>query len=294
MAMADVPSIAPSLARLDRADESIVNLATELPAFIESDPYDAVVERDDSNPLVYTITITDVRTIPLWLRVLAGEIAHHLRSAFDLLVYQLLLAQRVTDEKRLSLCAFPVRLAFDAKAPKEVQKYEDFMRRKIGGVSPESEERLRSFQPHLSETPAQHFLAQIDSLDNTDKHRLLLALVSGVDVSRSMYVDGISPPVPMPPDSYLPLHAGQVVKVEFPRPPDAVKLPFRPAGHGRRTGESLRKACRARASASQPLSAAGDQVLCPRVLTAVAGMCGTGRSPIRSPSLPGSPADQPA
>jgi hypothetical protein len=39
---------------------------------------------------------------------MAGEVAHHLRSALDLLVYQLLLSINVTDPKRLETCAFPM------------------------------------------------------------------------------------------------------------------------------------------------------------------------------------------
>ena len=89
---------------------------------------------------------------------------------------------KVIDDKRLRECAFPVVTKLDTTDPKKVKEYEVLMRRKIHGIPSGPSRLIRNLQPHLMTDPSSHFLAQIDDLDNTDKHRLLLALVSGVDV----------------------------------------------------------------------------------------------------------------
>jgi hypothetical protein len=54
---------------------------------------------------VRAFVITSVMDIPARPRIIAGEIAHHLRASLDLLAYQLLRKAGITDEKRLRACS---------------------------------------------------------------------------------------------------------------------------------------------------------------------------------------------
>jgi hypothetical protein len=209
--MSDQPSIEPSLARIDRANENIRNLDRKCREFIDSRPYEIVAE-NDSDSHVHTVTVVRIHDA-LPLRVRAGEIAHHLRAAFDLLVYQLMLYAGISDDSRLRNCAFPVIVNCDFSVTNERKKYESTMRRKIEGIHPNARARIEGLQPCIAGNGGgRSFLAQIDSLDNTDKHRLLLAVVSAVNIGNWRWNDGTEPAVVIPPRTYLPLQSGAIFK----------------------------------------------------------------------------------
>jgi hypothetical protein len=214
--MAEIPSLEPSLAKIDRAEQHILNLDQIFAQFINRPPY-TFIRQADPNPNVRAFEITTVEDVGLPMRVLVGEIAHHLRSAFDLLVYQLMLNAGVSDPKRLKHCAFPVVTELDISIPKKLQEYEDTMRRKIEGIHPVAATYIKDLQPWKS-NGADSFLAQIDWLDNTDKHRLLLAAVCGVKIGGFNFRNVDGSVTLMPHNAVVPLEAGAVVKTELPQP----------------------------------------------------------------------------
>jgi hypothetical protein len=227
--MNDQPSIEPSLSRIDRADEHIRNLDAECRAFIQSNPYEVISEYDP-HTLTRTTTVLGLAETPVRLRLMAGEIAHHLRASYDLLVYQLMLRAHVTDEKRLAQCGFPAVMKCDLTTPSGRKKYESFMSGKIKGIWPEAGALIEQLQPHRTGySPEQSFLAQITHLDNTDKHRLVLAVVCGIDISNMRWHDGDRPPLEVAPQTYIPLHADTVFKMGPLRPEVQMdsKLPMR-------------------------------------------------------------------
>lgn len=215
----DIPSIQPSLAKIDRANQNILNLDQLFSKFIDSPPY-SFISQPDPNPKVRAFTITKVEDVGLPLRVLVGEIAHHLRSAFDLLVYQLMLRASVSDEKRLSRCAFPVVNHYIHAERKE---YEETLRRKIEGIDPRAVTRIENLQPWKSNGMGS-FLAQIDWLDNTDKHRLLLTVVNSVRVGGFNFRDADGNITVTPHKAIVPLEAGAIVKLELLQPEMNVDL----------------------------------------------------------------------
>ena len=79
-------------------------------------------ERRDDNPQARTFVVTSLLFLPARPRVIAGEIAHHLRASLDLLAYQLLLNAGVNDEDRLASCAFPVITKRDLSEPRRQEK----------------------------------------------------------------------------------------------------------------------------------------------------------------------------
>jgi hypothetical protein len=211
----DPPSIASPIAKIDRANQNILNLDTLFTAFIDRRPY-TVVDEPDPNPKTRGFKVTSVEDVGLPLRVLVGEIAHHLRSAFDLMVYQLMIKAGITDQKRLENCAFPVITKKNLSIPKDRKEYEDIMSRKIKGVCPSARTRIEDLQPCRTTGGDTSFLAQIDLLDNTDKHRLLLALIGAVNISGFNFRDADGTVVTMGHRTCVPLQPDAVIKVELP------------------------------------------------------------------------------
>ena len=81
-------------------DELLTPLDAALKAFLQTQPY-VLEERPDPNPTTRTFEITELHDVPMRPRIMAGEVAHHLRASLDLLVYQLLLKEGVDDPERL-------------------------------------------------------------------------------------------------------------------------------------------------------------------------------------------------
>lgn len=212
--MADHPSLDGPLARIDRADELIVDLQTALRAFLAAQPY-TVEERPDENPAVRAFVLTSLRDIPPRPRIIAGEIAHHLRASLDLLAYQLLRKAGVTDEDRLRTCAFPVITNRDLSKSSDKRKHDESINARVGGVSQRAYERIVSLQPCGANKEWSH-LAQIQTLDNTDKHRLLLAAASSTRIGGWNFRDEHGSVTTLPHDSFVPLQVGAVVKVQSP------------------------------------------------------------------------------
>jgi hypothetical protein len=94
--MPEQPSLAGPLARIERANELLPHLDAALKAFLQTPPYD-IEERPDPNPTTRAFVITKLHDVPARPRIIAGEVAHHLRAALDLLAYQLLIQQGVTS-----------------------------------------------------------------------------------------------------------------------------------------------------------------------------------------------------
>jgi len=111
--------------------------------------------------------------------VLAGEIIHHLRAAFDHLAWQL--SSPIFQAKSPHQIEFPV---FDVRPkrcgkcggvnPNKLCRY----CRKIEGIaSPTALTRIESLQPYKGATPGHHPLWLIHDMDRIDKHRELVLTV---------------------------------------------------------------------------------------------------------------------
>jgi hypothetical protein len=209
--MPEPPSLAGPLARIVRADELLSQLDTVLEAFLATRPY-TVEERPDDNPAVRAFVITSLVDIPARPRIIAGEIAHHLRASLDLLAYQLLLKAGVTDEERLGACAFPAITNRDLSKPADRRKHDESINAKVGGISQRAYDRIVALQPCATNKEWSH-LAQVQTLDNTDKHRLLLAAASSTRIGGWVFRDEQGNATTMPHDSFVPLQVDAMVKV---------------------------------------------------------------------------------
>jgi hypothetical protein len=202
--------LAGPFARIDRADELLQQLDEEFRAFLQSSPYD-VEEIPDSDKQTRTFVLRSLHDVPARARVIAGEAAHHLRSALDLLAFQLLVQEGVSDPSRLRDCAFPIITNRDLANPTDKKKHDESLKSRIGGISPKAYCRIVALQPCSTNGEWSH-LAQVQALDNTDKHRLLLAAASSMDLHNFAHVDETGKATVYP-QAYVPLQVGQMIKL---------------------------------------------------------------------------------
>jgi hypothetical protein len=208
--MADQPSIVGPLARIDRANELLTHLDTALKGFIETRPY-VVEELPDPNATTRAFVLRKLHDVPERPRIIAGEVAHHLRSALDLLAYQLLIKEGIKDWKRLRECAFPIITNRDLSNTDDRKKHDASINAKVGGVSKQAHDRIVALQPCATNGEWSH-LAQVQELDNTDKHRLLLAAAASMDLKNFAHHDEAGN-VTVYPQVFVPLQEDQLVKV---------------------------------------------------------------------------------
>ena len=214
--MADQPSLAGPLARIGRADELTHQLEAACEAFLATRPY-TVEERLDDNPAVRTFVVTSVHDVPVLSRIITGEIAYHLRASLDLLAYQLLLKANITDPKRLRDCAFPIIVDRDLAMPEDRKKHDASIRHKIDGIDRRGYDRIVALQPCATNREWSH-LAQVQALNNTDKHRLLLAATSSIRIGGWNFRDEHGNVTTMPHQSFIPLQLDAMLKVGDARP----------------------------------------------------------------------------
>lgn len=207
--MPEPPSLAGPRARLDRAEALIDELNEATRTFTATRPYRAV-EVDDTNPLNRRFIFEAVAEVPLQIRVRAGEIVHHTRAALDLLVYQLLLCAGVNDEKRFRQCAFPIVAMHDPNDREQVTRYTSRMKKAIDGVKDDARDRIEAVQPWRPGNPGVwSHLSQVEELDNTQKHRLLLTGVVAFRMRNFVLNEkGVTKLIP---EAFFPIGPGQMI-----------------------------------------------------------------------------------
>lgn len=152
-------------AKIDRAEASIEESAGEWTAWLATNPYPSRIDVD-RDVGEYRLYFDFSTPIPLDFPVRVGEIAHHLRSALDHLVWceavEVLRREPTDDEARK--IAFPIwRTRIDFKKSK-VQRY----------VSPDAWTIIERYQPYDRGKPKRSkALGLLHWINRIDKHRLL-------------------------------------------------------------------------------------------------------------------------
>lgn len=174
--------------RLKRADENIKNLEREVAAFLAPAPsvvFD--VDFDKGEPIISDeyrqgtekiAKFLNDHEVPLRFRVLTGEIAHHLRSAFDHVAWQL--SSPVFQAKSPHRIEFPVFRSDPGLCGVTKNKICRYCGKVEGITSPTALARIAALQPYLRAHPDREPLWLIHDIDRTDKHReLILAIYTG-------------------------------------------------------------------------------------------------------------------
>jgi hypothetical protein len=149
--------------KIQRAKKHIHELDADIAAFLKANPYRVFTEDEaDTGDKVWRVQVGK-HPPPRWSAI-AGDAVHSLRSALDLLISQLVLAngRTVTDKT-----AFPI---WGAES-----KYKSGRPGYAKGASKAALDILYALKPYKG---GHDGLWRLHRLDIVDKHRLLLAVVA--------------------------------------------------------------------------------------------------------------------
>jgi hypothetical protein len=163
-------------AKIRRAKFHIDELVAVIRSPIITAPYRARGEPDPSGRefVIVAEANPDFSGIPLELPLIAGEVAHQLRSALDHLVWQLIVSNTGANPKgtRSGFPIFRTEAGFKKRAAEM-----------ITGVSASAEKRIGAAQPYHAGGDAERVLTWIlHELNNADKHRLIPVAIEHTSV----------------------------------------------------------------------------------------------------------------
>jgi len=161
--------------KIKRADEHIKNLDLDITSFLQSDIY-KIVGYPQSETREHVLRVMGPPP-PLRFSVIAGEVIHQCRSALDHLIWQLVLANQGTPDRRHE---FPIC--------ETTGKFKEACdRRKIKGISSIAARIIESIQPYNNPKGFEwHPLWVLHSMDITDKHKLLMVVIATASLSGQM------------------------------------------------------------------------------------------------------------
>lgn len=161
-----------SFAKLKRARKHIQSLRREVTVFLNHRPYTARFEKDSRAGIIRLVArASKFSEPPIDFALLAGEVAHQLRSALDHAVYDLC-SLRYSRPPTYRRTQFPI---FDTLA-----EYEKARRRMIKDIPRSASSLIKRVQPYHRKTAIREDpLWMLHDLNNTDKHRLIPIVVMG-------------------------------------------------------------------------------------------------------------------
>jgi hypothetical protein len=164
--------IAPLIAKLDRADETMRAFDEEMRAIGHDKPLRVRIDVDFQSGWS-TADVLDTQPIPLIVGVLVGESLYHARSTLEHLVWALVKANHKKPGEHNS---FPVEITRRKRPFMEYHWREPAGRDlggKLRGVSKRAGAVIESLQPYHRPNASEHFLAVLDAMAKDDRHRSL-------------------------------------------------------------------------------------------------------------------------
>ena len=159
--------------KLAWASAHFEDLGREVRPWLEANPPRVVSEyHDDAQILAMRGNLPEA---PLHFGVMAGNIIHHLRSALDHLVWQLVIANGGTPKDGPRGNAFPIY-------PYKISDFDKRMRHgRLQGVRRSHRAVIENLQPYTRGHGPKAVLALLSELDNAYKHQVLTPVVGLVD-----------------------------------------------------------------------------------------------------------------
>jgi hypothetical protein len=173
--------------KLNRSRQHIAELENKSRNYLDSEPFRVIQSEEENGDLVWRIKIQ--KQVPLEFSAIVGDGVHNMRSALDLLAWQLVELNGGTPTRQTY---FPI----SSKPPAE---YDQELRRALGGASSAAFRFVRRLKPYRG---GNETLGQLHALDITDKHRLILLVGAAhkhVVIKFKMPVPWKSDPVDFPP-----------------------------------------------------------------------------------------------
>jgi hypothetical protein len=162
------------LGKIERAEQHLADLDTRTMRFLENN---VVVEGtfigQHNKELSQQIMKVRFPQPPIMLSIIAGEIAYHLRSSLDHLLWQLVILNKNRPIPGKS--EFPIFW--------DREKYKTSGVGKIKGVSGAAAARIEGLQPyHRGPDFKAHALMALHELEGTDKHQMLAVVVNTIGI----------------------------------------------------------------------------------------------------------------
>ena len=146
--------------KLARAAQHINELSSKVTLFAAAEPYHLEVVEEGNGDLVYRLRMK--QQAPLEWSAIAGDAVHNLRTALDHLACALVTAGGASPTRSTQ---FPF-----TNGPVGIGKA---IRQSLAGASRDSRRFVKRLRPYGGGSAV---LAQINSLDNTDKHQSVLVV----------------------------------------------------------------------------------------------------------------------
>ena len=151
--------------KVERAYKHIHDLELEIRAFLDSNPYTIETKPNDQhNALIYYLA--NLCDTPLIISAITGDILFNLRAVLDHLAYHLVLVNGGTPTEQTCCPIF-----------EEGTKYIAGKSRKVDGMSPNAIKAIDAVEPYKG---GNDILWRLHSLNNIDKHRILVTVGSAV------------------------------------------------------------------------------------------------------------------
>jgi hypothetical protein len=168
------------LAKVERAEHHVKKLAAVIQGFMQTNPYSISREEDaKTGDEVFWVEVSGSPD-PTW-GAIAGDIVHNLRSALDLLMWQLVEANGNTPNGGTEFPIFDHPVFFN-----DPKTFKAKVRRKVDGASQPAITLIESIQPYNA---GYEPLWIVHRLDIVDKHHVLLpvgAAYHSVDIGSLM------------------------------------------------------------------------------------------------------------
>jgi len=153
-----MPSLEGAHLKLIRAKRHIDELRLAIQSYFGSTPYRIVKQENFSGDLVYSVEIT--QPIPSELGAMVGDAIHNMRSALDLLAWQLVVVGGGKPSKNTYFPFTQAQVNFKATANSCLK-----------GASKKSIKFIRRLKPWVG---GNRTLLQLHTLDIIDKHQVIL------------------------------------------------------------------------------------------------------------------------
>jgi hypothetical protein len=168
--------------KLDRANQNILNLKSEINAFLNERP-DSTASDDNKNAGEELFEFWAKRKIPPRFSVIAGEIVHHLRSCLDHIAWILSSdSYRISDERQI---AFPI---ITRKTPWDNDTISRYNRNIKGITDAGALALIAKLQPHHAADPADDPIAIVHELNRIDKHHNLVLVITSFNMRMTIPV----------------------------------------------------------------------------------------------------------
>ena len=159
--------------KTERAKEHILDLQRRVDGFMRRRPYSIFIDRDPATGH-HVIRAHVTEEPPIWWGAIAGDAVHNLRSALDLMISQLILANGALPD---ALSGFPIAGS--------AAEYEELRPLRLRGVAPEIAGRVDALRPYRG---GNDLLWRMQQLDTQDQQLALRP----VGAAAKAYIDVIS------------------------------------------------------------------------------------------------------